>query len=279
MARRALVATCIALAMAACERPRAFIICHNANCGGSTEPFLDDTIQALRRSLALRWNGEPLIDGVEVDAMWDPAGARCAFAHDPAQAATSFAGVDAAAEIAQHLVETAALVGDRRFFVKLELKPQAGPDGDALTGGEAEALADCVLDMYDLIAGAARETGRRVTVFFESPDPEVLWIVTQRPRYPGKHEGDDLETGLIVPIDSDPPEGLEIDVVSVKSTEIGPDRAAEFRELRSRRIDVMVWMFDADVSVLEAINEIEPRFVNTNEAVLMREWLGPPPDR
>jgi len=264
-------------ALAGCERPRAFILCHNSNCYGETDPFLDDTIQALRRSLGLRWNGEPLIDGVEIDSMWDSEGERCAFAHDPAQAATSFSGQEAAVEVADHLRETADLVGDRRFYVKLEMKPQSGPDGAALTADQAIAHADCSIDMYEVMAAAAAGSGRRLTVFFESTDTDLVRVVTERPRYPGKNEGEDISTGLVVPIDSSPPGELDIDAVTIESIAVGPDREAEFRELRSRQIDLIVWMYDADVAVLEAINQAQPRFVTTSEAVLMREWLGPPP--
>lgn len=266
------------LAVAACERPSAFIICHNSNCAGPTDPFLDDTVQALRRSLALRWNGEPLIDGIEIDSMWDPAGSRCAFTHDPSQAATSFGGLEAAGEVALHLTETRDLVGERRFFVKLEMKPQSGPDGDALTPEQAIAHTDCSIDMYEVMAAAARDAGRRLTVFFESTDPDLVRLVTERPRYPGKNAGEDIATGLVVPIDSDPPDELEIDAVTSESTNIGPDHEAEFRELRSRGIDLIVWMYDADITVLQAISESDPQFVTTSEAVLLREWLGPRPD-
>jgi hypothetical protein len=263
--------------VAGCERPRALIICHNGNCYGHTDPFLDDTLQALRRSLALRWNGEPLLDGVELDSLWDPENSRCAFAHDPARAATSFGAVEAATEVAQHLRDTAAEVGARRFYVKLEMKPVSGPDGAPLTDEQASAHADCAIDMYDVMAAAAAETGRRLTVFFESTDPGLALLVTQRPRYPGKNEGADVQSGIIVPIDADPPEDLDVDAVTIEWTEIGPERADEFRELRSRGIDLIVWMYDADIAVFESLDLARPTFVTTNEAALVREWLGPAP--
>ncbi|HEU5055380.1 MAG TPA: hypothetical protein VFU21_02590 [Kofleriaceae bacterium] len=277
--RRAVLLAALAAVLAdlGCERPRAFVICHNANCYGPTDPFLDDTVQALRRSLDLRWNGEPLVDGVELDSLWDPAGMRCAFAHDPSKADTSFGGVEAAEEVAQHLRDTAPEVGDRRFYVKLEMKPVSGPDGDPLTAQQARAHTDCALDMYEVLAAAAADTGRRLTVFFESTDPALVALVTERPRYPGKNEGENIETGIVVPIDADPPDGLEVDAVTIVWNEVSASRADEFRELRSRDIDLIVWMYDADITVFEAIDLAEPRFVTTSEAPLVREWLGPAP--
>jgi hypothetical protein len=266
-----------ALLLPACERPRAFVICHNSNCYGPTDPFEDDTIQALRRSLALEWNGQPLVDGVELDSMWDSEAERCAFAHDPSRAASSFSGGEAADEVAAHIRETASLVGDRRFYVKIDMKAVVGPDGSAATAEQSAAHADCVLDMYDRMSAAAIGAGSRLTVFFESEDTGLVDLVTRRPAYPGKNEGADVATGLIVPIGASVPEGLVVDVVSVKSEDITPERGPAFRELRSRGIDIMVWMFDADVGVLASLDVAEPRFVNTNEAALLREWLGPPP--
>lgn len=265
------VALLALLVLAACERPRAYVLCHNANCTGS-DPFLDDTMPALRDSLALRWNRQPLIDGIELDLWQDVPRARCAFAHDAAGAAAAALAVEAAAEVATHLRDTAPLVGDRPFFIKLELKPTAREHFDA--------HADCAFDAYDILAAAALDTNRRVTVFFESEDPTLVAHLVARPRYPGKRTGERLQTGLVVPYDADVPRGLasEIDAAAIEAARVKPEHQAELRELRVRGIDLILWMYDADPTVLDAIEDVRPRFVNTNEAGLLREWLGPPPD-
>ena len=60
MAKRSSVLALLAvLALAACDRPDVLVICHNANCVEPTNPALDDTIPALRESLALTMNGLP----------------------------------------------------------------------------------------------------------------------------------------------------------------------------------------------------------------------------
>jgi len=257
------------LAVVACERPRAYVLCHNANCTGS-DPSRDDTMPALRESLALRWNRQPLIDGIELDTFWDMAGERCTFAHDAGSAAVAVLATEAANEVAAHLRETASLVGERPFFIKHEMKPTAPSRFDAHT--------DCALDMFDIIAGAAVETDRRVTVFFESEDPRLVAHLVGRPRYPGSRAGERLQTGLVVPFNASPPRDLAIDAVTIEAALVTPERQAALRELRVRDIDLIVWMYDADVAVLDAIEDARPKFVNTNEAALLREWLGSPPD-
>lgn len=261
----------------ACERPRAYVICHNSNCVRS-DPFLDDTVGALHESLALRWNGQPLIDGIEVDTVWDAVGSRCAFAHDPELATTSVSGIEAAEEVARHLVETASLVGDRRFYLKLDIKGYSGPSGGPLTAAEAIGQVDCALDMFETAAAAARTVDRKLTVLFNTDDPALVQLLVERPAYPGKRAGDAIQTGLILPLHVRPPSGLVPDVVSIAAKDVRPEQGAELAELRARGIDVMLWMLDADISVLDAIQEVEPRFVATNEAVVLREWLGPPPE-
>ena len=71
-----------ALLVAACDRPDFEIVCHNANCVEPQDPDNDDTILALRASLAL---GET-IDGIEMDLLVHDG--RCLFAHDTDEADT-----------------------------------------------------------------------------------------------------------------------------------------------------------------------------------------------
>src|SRR5687768_15351077 len=68
--------------LAGCDRPSVRVICHNANCHGPTDPHSDDTIPALRASLALRYDDRPTIDGIEIDSFWVGADDTCVFAHD-----------------------------------------------------------------------------------------------------------------------------------------------------------------------------------------------------
>ena len=63
--------------VAACDRPDTLVICHNANCVEPTDPANDDTIPALRDSLALRIAGMPAIDGTEIDSFWRGSDGAC----------------------------------------------------------------------------------------------------------------------------------------------------------------------------------------------------------
>src|SRR5687767_8639109 len=70
------------LAVAACDRPHPLLICHNSNCAEPADAVNDDTLEALRESLAVTVNGKPAIDGVEVDLFWRASDDTCIFAHD-----------------------------------------------------------------------------------------------------------------------------------------------------------------------------------------------------
>lgn len=72
----------LVLAVAACDRPPSLVICHNANCAEPADPERDDTLDALRESLALERDGLPVFDGVELDTFWRGADDSCLYAHD-----------------------------------------------------------------------------------------------------------------------------------------------------------------------------------------------------
>src|SRR5688500_15731942 len=78
------------------------VMCHNANCAGAPEPAADDRIASLTESLALRYAGKPLLDGVELDVFWHGASGRCLFAHDAEHSAGSAAAREAAELVADH---------------------------------------------------------------------------------------------------------------------------------------------------------------------------------
>ena len=126
---RAIASTAaLALALGACDRPNVLVVCHNSNCAEPADPDMDDTIVALRESLALRLDGGPVLDGIELDLFWRGADGVCLLAHDLAGGITDLAS-DAATVVAGHLATAGELTaGGGPLNVFIELKAHVGAD-------------------------------------------------------------------------------------------------------------------------------------------------------
>ena len=96
------------IALAACDRPKALLICHNGNCNEPTDPARDDTLEALNESLALEFAGKPMIDGIELDSFWRGEDETCLYAHD-LDAEQLTAATAPAIELAAHFARPSAL--------------------------------------------------------------------------------------------------------------------------------------------------------------------------
>ncbi|HET9622596.1 MAG TPA: hypothetical protein VFP84_14590 [Kofleriaceae bacterium] len=151
------------------------LLCHNGNCAEGSPPSADDTIAALRASLALRTaDGRSPIDGLELDSVWDRARGGCTYGHTPDAGNPDFA--DAVNEITSYLSRapagTAAHSGDA-FFLKIELKVDVG-GGAHHTADEVAAHAACVTAAENAAIAAGRATGNPVTPIFDSDEPTLL---------------------------------------------------------------------------------------------------------
>src|SRR4051812_41589495 len=110
----------LVVALAACDRPDAIVICHNANCAEPADPAHDDTIAAMRESLALELDGRPVIDGIEVDTFWRGADDVCLYAHDLDHDTTP--ALEPATELATYFARPGPITyADAPFHVLLEL--------------------------------------------------------------------------------------------------------------------------------------------------------------
>jgi hypothetical protein len=69
-------------ALVGCDQPDPLVICHNSNCAEPTDVRRDDTLEGLRASLALEYNGRPVLDGMEMDSFWRASDDKCLYAHD-----------------------------------------------------------------------------------------------------------------------------------------------------------------------------------------------------
>ncbi len=272
------VVSALALALAACDRPRPLVICHNGNCAGP-DVERDDTLAALEESLALAYDGAPVIDGVEWDTFWFGAENRCLFAHD--LDGDTVTPASAAAEVVANYLRTAPRVsfnGDR-FYAFIELKGFVGDSfSDEHTPAQREMHADCALESLGILLAAARDGGHPLTVGLISIRPALLETLTQRPQWASFANEPDLELMLVgdifAPFSSIVPTIADYKV-PLDAVEFHPRHMnAQHREAyRALGLDLVQWSFVATSESFRSIERWEPRFVLTNEAELVRRWI------
>jgi hypothetical protein len=261
------------LALGGCyidDRPTPFVLCHNANCAEPHAVSRDDTVAALRTSLALTGDdGLPLIDGIELDLFRHEG--QCLFAHDVEHLEDHVEITEAAAIVAEYIrTHPRASHGGEQFTVKLELKPQV----DALR--DTDNLITCALDAHTILRDAAYDSGQRVEVVFDSYNPAVLRAIA--PRRPPDAE---LITAKLS-IDFGVPPPLRIDNYDLDKLDVDVDIAeihggwitdTARRALQSKGVELSVWSFDLTRETLDAIDNLSPRYALTGQAQTLRAWL------
>ena len=274
--------------MSACDRPHTIVLCHNVNCAGAISPELDDTEEALRESFALPYRGRPAIDGLEIDLLWNESdGGLCQVAHEVGTIDDPMTPIETAEIIAEHLEQPDPISWNGEvFYVVFELKGLIDGAGSPHTHAQAEMHAECALDAYERLEQAAIDTGRRLEITFDSTSPNVLGALTKSQRWPGKSPSDEVVVRLSGDF-SDPTSlgvieipGLrdlmnaidpeELDNVVVHSSWIN---YGGFHAFRSLDVDITIWMFSATADTFAALERVEPEYVVTSEALLMRRWL------
>lgn len=272
------VAVAAVTALGACERPEALLVCHNANCAEPADPTGDDTIAALRESLALEYRGRPAIDGIELDSFWRGADDRCLYAHDLANNQENTPATEPALELAAHFARPGPIAyADAPFQVLLELKSHVSEDtGDRHTPAQRQQHARCAWDIYDILATAAVANGRDVEVVFSAFAPELLReVVAQAPLAPPIPYRLGAIQGVPAPLDDqtrplDDYRGLPIDIVEFHAHWI---LDAQYEAAISLGAEISMFMFSATVETFAAIEQYEPAHVVTSEARLLRRWL------
>jgi hypothetical protein len=266
-------------ALAACDRPEVLVICHNGNCVEPTDPANDDTIPALRESLALTIAGMPAIDGTEIDSFWRGSDGTCLFAHDLEGARTTLID-EAAAELAAHIMAGGPLTATpgEPFRIFFELKPHVGVAESELHTPEQRTLhAQCAWSVYTTIANAAVANTQPVEFVFASFEPKLLEaVIATTPATTPIVYRFDAFYGIPKPLDSvtrplSDYTGLPITIVEMHPQWI---HDAQHEGLLSYgNIDITFWMFSATVETFAAIEQYEPKMVITSEANLVRRWL------
>ena len=275
-----LIAVASTASLVACARPDPLVICHNANCAGPPDPSRDDTLDALRASLALRQDGRPLLDGVEVDVFWHAAASRCLLAHDLERGDAPDA-MEAAQIIAEYLGSSGDIAwnGDR-FTIRMELKGFVGASyRDEHTSADAHEHATCALDLLDVFDRAAERESRRLIVIFDSSSPRVLRALTAHERWPSSRRGQRVEVRLSADFVDSTPSGLALQKLSSFPRvddvvfHAGWIDDAHYQAFRSLDLELTLWMFSATGETFSAVERLEPDAVLTSEAPLMRRWI------
>jgi hypothetical protein len=268
----------LAVLVAACDRPDVLVICHNSNCVEPTNPANDDTITALQESLALTVNGAPVLDGIEFDAIWQGSSDTCLFAHD-LERPRSTPLSEAADVIAAHIMAGGQLASrpGQPYWIFIELKAHVDPDETQSHTPEQRMMhAQCVWAAYTTIANAATATGQRIEVVFASFEPKLIAeLIATRPRAtPFRYQFEAL-FGVPRPLSTSTRPLSDYAGLPITLAEMHPQwlNDAQYEAMRSQNIDVLFWMFSATVETFAAIEQYEPKMVNTSEATLVRRWL------
>jgi hypothetical protein len=262
-----------------CENPRpdSLVICHNANCVEPTDPEADDTLAALDESLALTFDGRPLLDGVEIDSFWKGDEDICLYAHD-LDNAERVPALEAAAALADFIDRAGPLTySGQPFQVFIELKGSVDvSQTEKHSPAQRDLHARCAWDMYDKIAVAAITRGKEVEVVFTSFEPALLLAMRRHePPAPPIRARFGAIQGIPVPLDGqthslDEYSGSGIDLVEMHP---GWMLDGQFEAIESADLELVFWMFEATAEIFAAIDRYEPAMVETSEARLMRGWL------
>ena len=267
----------LAVALAACHRPAAIVICHNANCAEPTDPARDDTIEALRESLALELDGRPVIDGIEVDTFWRGSDGVCLYAHDLDHDQTP--ALEPANELAAYFSRSGPIAfGEQPFHVMIELKSHVSADKTDRHTPEQRALhAACAWQLYAVISDAAVANHRDVIVVFSAFNPDLLRaVIAQKPAVTPVPVQLGAIQGVPAPFDNqtyplDKYAGIKLDFVEFHVQWI---LDAQYEAAVSSGLAIGVFMFSATVETFAVIEQYAPTFVTTSEARLMRRWLA-----
>ena len=275
-----LLALGLLLAGAACSRAQPLLFCHNGNCAQPTTPSSDDTLAALADSLALRYRGRPVIDGVELDLTWDGAAdggaGRCAFSHHVSAGAPS--AMEPARLIAQYLQREAITSWNGEwFYVQLELKRDVDGSGASHSPEQALAHVGCALDVIDIVEDAAAGTAP-VEFVVDSGSGQLLRVLADHPRWQAKIAGPSVRYRTAMDFLDPTPISFArqslADFPPVTDVVLHPNWVTQgkWQAIRSMGIDVTLWMYIGTDVTLAGIQRFQPRAVITNDVLFLRRW-------
>jgi hypothetical protein len=286
--KKATLAALFSAALVGCSSTyEPLVLCHNANCTEPANPAEDDTVASLNESLALRSQGKPVIDGIEIDLFWAGDTGTCLFAHDlPAAPEERVAALVPATILADYLKAHAAdATGLTRsggvFTVHVELKGHVGKtSAEKHTDEQRGSHSDCALEVARELQRGADAAGTNLEIIFSSFSPRLLSTLVSRPSWPASRAlGDHVKLrvsalqGIPPPLDRQTVAisnfGREVDMVMAHPHWV---RDGAWEAYRSRNWDVAFWMFSGVVESLDAIEHYQPKWVTTSEAMFFLRW-------
>jgi len=255
------------------------VICHNANCAAGATIDADDTLDALRASLALRTrDGRVVFDGMELDSTWDRTRERCTFTHAPRASAPEFG--EAAALVADHVAaaQPNSAGHGAAFYVKIELKTDVG-GGAAHSPGEVAAHVACVATAARAVVAAGAASQNTVIPIFDSDDPHLLAAIDPRPFAAELGAGCLFETGWSAPAVAD----FAPQILTVAWYEASP---AVMRDARAAKLGstaggaasgggLAIWARSPAPQDLYALLALQPAYIAVNNAEEARRLLDP----
>lgn len=265
----------VAVLAAACDRGSPAVVCHNSNCAGEIDSTRDDTLPAMRESLALDYHGRPPFDGVEIDTFWDGSNDRCLFAHGHEQVADAPPAIDAAGELAAFILASDRPSFGERFLLKVELKGEVGPDFEPHDQEDLAPHVDCALEVVDIVRAAAAASAVPLDVLVDTADPALARAAVRRPGWDASGALLCADFGAPRPLTSYTERLSEFPSRDLDAAEFYPGLItdAQLEVFRSLDLTIGLWMFIATTDVLDGIEHIDPDYVVTNEAMLLRRWI------
>jgi hypothetical protein len=252
----------LVLALVACERPRPLVICHNANCTGDTSPRNSDTIPGLQAALALTRDGRRVVDGIELDFLWDAPRERCAFAHD---AETAPMRADAIAAVDE--LRRWALFNEGPLTVVIDAKNTDRAD-------DVPRLAACVADAGAALAYPVLEGELAFDVYLSSGDPALLRAIDERLALIGRTLPLTAGFASPEPLGNAPPlsdfAGLALAGISAHPRWLTDQQAAAFADAG---LALFLWSHLLTTETIDTIDRYEPYAVGTDDVELLRGWL------
>ncbi len=260
--------------LAACDRPQAVVICHNANCAEPADPERDDTLEALRESLALEAEpGVAVFDGIELDTFWRGADDTCLYAHDLDRDQTP--ALEPVVELAQFFARAPGRTAP--FFIAVELKSFVSTDRTDLHSDEQLALhAGCAWELYAAIAAAAVANDREVVMVFEAFRPDLLRaVIAQTPAVLPLEVQYSAIQGVPSPLNDQTRPLSDYHRIPLTYVELDAHWIldAQYEAIRSLGADLTMFTLSATSETFAMIEQYKPALIFTSEARLMRRWL------
>lgn len=244
----------LALAVVACDRPHPLVICHNSNCTGDTRSSNSDTIEGLRAALALTYDGGRLLDGIELDLLWDTPRDRCAFAHDPETAPTR-----ADVSVAVDELRTWANTQVDPMIVILDAKPADDP----------AAFVNCVVSAADSLTNSTV-----LDVYISSGDPALLRAIDAAQVRRGLSLRLTAGFASPAPLSSGVPLSGFVDIplfgVAYHPRWITDQQVSAFHDAG---LELFFWSHVLTVETLDSIDRYQPFAVGTDDVELLRGWV------